>query len=74
MRGKEPKNLRNRGVSSKKSSRKKDVNPPSRSAATKLSPEVIAEIYNTYVDSDNTTRMWKLISTNNIEEISDWLE
>jgi dolichyl-diphosphooligosaccharide--protein glycosyltransferase len=56
------------------SSSKKDVNPPSRSKARKLSPEEIAEIYNTYVDSEDTTRMWKLISTNNVEEISDWLE
>jgi dolichyl-diphosphooligosaccharide--protein glycosyltransferase len=56
------------------SSSKKDVNPPSRSKARKLSPEEIAGIYNTYVDSEDTTRMWKLISTNNVEEISDWLE
>mmetsp|Transcript_17659 Transcript_17659/g.25169 ORF Transcript_17659/g.25169 Transcript_17659/m.25169 type:complete len:955 (-) Transcript_17659:1129-3993(-) len=53
---------------------KKDGNPPSRPTARKLSPEEIAEIYNTYVDSEDTTRMWKLISTNNVEEISDWLE
>lgn len=56
------------------STSKKDVNPPSRPKARKLSPEEIAEIYNTYVDSEDTTRMWTLISTNNVEEISDWLE
>jgi dolichyl-diphosphooligosaccharide--protein glycosyltransferase len=76
-----PENARKRAQKSEEqrrrqqeSSSKKDVNPPSRSAARKLSPEEIAEIYNTYVDSDDTTRMWKLISTNNVEEISDWLE
>ena len=63
-RQKEPKRARNRGVGSKLS----------RPTARKLSPEEIAEIYNTYVDSEDTTRMWKLISANNVEEISDWLK
>jgi hypothetical protein len=75
-----PENVRKRAQKSEEqrcrqqvSSSEKDVNPPSQSAARKLSPEEIAEIYNTCVDSDDVTRVWILIPTNNIEEISDWL-
>ena len=34
----------------------------------------VDEIYNTWEDTDDTTLMWKLISTNNIEELKGWLD
>ena len=32
------------------------------------------EIYNTWEDTEDTTMMWKLISSNAIEELRSWLD
>lgn len=34
----------------------------------------VDDIYNKWEDSDDTTLMWKLISSNNLEELKRWLE
>jgi dolichyl-diphosphooligosaccharide--protein glycosyltransferase len=34
----------------------------------------VDDIYNTWEDTEDTTKMWKLISSNNVEELRAWLE
>jgi len=34
----------------------------------------VDEIYNTWEDTDDTTRMWKLISSNSYDELKTWLD
>ena len=37
-------------------------------------PKSVDEVYNTWEDTEDTTRMWKLISSNSVDELKAWLE
>lgn len=34
----------------------------------------VDEMYSTWEDTEDTTRMWKLMSTNSYDELKEWLD
>ena len=49
-------------------------NGAAAAAAAQNRKKAVDEIYNTWEDTEDTTLMWKLISSNQIEELKMWLE
>jgi dolichyl-diphosphooligosaccharide--protein glycosyltransferase len=48
---------------------------PSRSLEEEAEyQELIKKVYNTWDDTDDTTRMWQLISSNNVIDLKAWLD
>lgn len=41
--------------------------------AAKVNPEQVAELYNTWEDSEEATLMWNMIAKNSLEELETWL-
>jgi dolichyl-diphosphooligosaccharide---protein glycosyltransferase len=73
--------LRDPGTARRKAMEKEaDRSPQLSDTSGGLNPEdqeaykeKIEEIYHTWEDTDDTTRMWQLISSNNVAELQAWL-
>jgi dolichyl-diphosphooligosaccharide--protein glycosyltransferase len=44
-----------------------------QNTAKKADAKLVDEVYNTWADTEDTTLMWKLISTNAVDELKSWL-
>ena len=51
-----------------------DYVPKKKSPPRPLTDEEKQEIYNTFEDTEDTTLMWKLVSSNAIDDLQRWLE